>query len=55
MIKTLCELVDQWDKIPEAMERMLSKYKNMTAFDHCITIVGQRFLITIIIEIPHKK
>lgn len=51
MIKTLTELVDSWESIAGAMERMLSEQIGMVAFDHCITLVGSRFLITIIIQL----
>lgn len=54
MIETLCELVDSWEKIAPKMKEMIARYKNMLAFDHCITLVGQRFLITIIIQLPRK-
>lgn len=51
MIKTLTELVDSWESIAGAMERMLSEQIGMVAFDHCITLVGGRFLITIIVQL----
>jgi hypothetical protein len=54
MIKILTELVDKWEKVSPTMEKMLATHKSMVGFDHCITAVGQRFLITIIIQLPKK-